>query len=844
MKKKCMVYLLTAVLLASSVPAPVMAAGFEAEGVVESAEEGFAAVVPEGEEVLGQEKAAEQEAIPEGEELPEESSEQAGQSAEDLQDSDGAWEKAEETGETPEDGMEAVDGEDAALLTASGTSGTTDWTLDSSGTLVVSGTGSTADESTYNNPNALRNYVDEVRHVIVEEGVVGIGEKTFLNFQKLETIELPDSLRTIGDEAFCQCYALEEVYIPKNVKTIGWKAFSYSGQDGWGHSAMDSITFDRDIKDLHVESMAFQSAGMKKLTIAGSNITMGNEVFETCAYLTTVTIEPGLVSTGYGLFRECENLTGVVIPGTVKTMDSGIFSGCESLRSLVLEEGVEEVGELLCFGCSSLTSVTLPKFLKTLPGLAFSGCTNLPAITLPEGLEIIGDRAFEHCRSLKTLKLPSTLQSFGTQAFLECSSMTSIELNNGLKTIGKASFHKCTALREITIPGTVKELFNVFQGCTALRKVTLMDGVESLGLWAFSGCSGLSEIRFPGSLEYIGDSAFTGCTGLAAIYFEGDAPEFNGAAFSGVVADAYYPTNASGWTADVRQNYNGRITWHGYAPELRVPVLISAENTSTRIKVSWNPVSGASGYVVLRKNGNGSYAYVGRTTNTSYNNGKVTAGTEYTYTVRAYRGSFDIANKKENRYDAEYWSEYDAAGVKAVRLTPGKISSVTNAATSINVKWNKVTGAKGYYVYKKTGSGSYVRIATVGSSTLSYSDKDFKNGTSYTYAVRPYNGDSRGTYTGVKTYRLSRSLISSAKRAGSGKITVKWGKNVRVTGYQISYTTGSTTKTITVKGSSTVSKTLTGLGSGKSYTIKVRGYKTVSGKNYYSGWSTAKTVKA
>lgn len=842
MKKKCMVYLLTAVLLASSVPAPVMAAGFEAEGVVESAEEGFAAVVPEGEEVLEQEKAAEQEAITEGEEPSEESSQQAGQSVEDLQDTDGAWEKAEVTGETPEDGMEAVEGEEASLLTASGTSGTTDWTLDSSGTLVVSGTGSTADESTYNNPGALRNYVDEVRHVIIEEGVTAIGAKTFFNFQKIETIDLPDSLRTIGDEAFCQCYALEEIYIPENVKTIGWKAFSGSGNDGWGHSAMGSIIFDEDIRDLAVESQAFWSTGARTLTVAGSNITMKDDVFESSPFLTTVTIEPGLVSTGYGLFRDCGKLTGIVIPGTVKKMSSGIFSGCESLRSLVLEEGVEEVGELLCFGCSSLTSVTLPKSLKTLPGLAFSGCTSLPAITLPEGLEIIGDRAFEYCESLKTLKMPSTLKSFGTQAFLECTSMTSIELNNGLTSMGNASFHHCSALQEIVIPGTVKEIWNVFYGCTALREVTLMDGVEEVSYRAFDGCSGLSEIHFPGSLTYIGDSAFSGCVSLAEIYFEGDAPDFSGYAFTGVVADAYYPTNASGWTADVRQNYNGRITWHGYAPELRVPVLISAANTSTGIKVSWNPVSGASGYGVWRKTGNGSWSWIGRTTNTFYNNGKVTAGTEYTYTVRAYRGSFDTANK--NKYDAEYWSKYDADGVTAVRLMPGKISSVTNGASSISVKWNKVTGAKGYYVYKKTGSGSYVRIATVGSSTLSYSDKDFKNGTSYTYAVRPYNGDSRGTYTGVKTYRLSRSLISSAKRAGSGKITVKWGKNVRVTGYQISYTTGSTTKTVTVKGSGTTSKTLTGLSSGKSYTIKVRGYKTVSGKNYYSGWSTAKTVKA
>ena len=36
---------------------------------------------------------------------------------------------------------------------------------------------------------------------------------------------------------------------------------------------------------------------------------------------------------------------------------------------------------------------------------------------------------------------------------------------------------------------------------------------------------------------------------------------------------------------------------------------------------------------------------------------------------------------------------------------------------------------------------------------------------------------------------------------------------------------------------------ITGLKKGKTYYVKVRTYKTVKGKKYYSGWSKVKTVK-
>ncbi len=77
--------------------------------------------------------------------------------------------------------------------------------------------------------------------------------------------------------------------------------------------------------------------------------------------------------------------------------------------------------------------------------------------------------------------------------------------------------------------------------------------------------------------------------------------------------------------------------------------------------------------------------------------------------------------------------------------------------------------------------------------------------------------------------------------AGKKKITVKF-KKAGISGvkYEIYYKTGGRTRTKKVSGTSV---TISGLVRGKKYTLKVRAYKTIGGKTYYSKWSFARAVK-
>ena len=90
-------------------------------------------------------------------------------------------------------------------------------------------------------------------------------------------------------------------------------------------------------------------------------------------------------------------------------------------------------------------------------------------------------------------------------------------------------------------------------------------------------------------------------------------------------------------------------------------------------------------------------------------------------------------------------------------------------------------------------------------------------------------------------------IIKSAKNAKGKKIVVKWKKNTAGNGYQIQYSTSKKfakgNKTKTISKNKTTSYTIKKLKKKKTYYVRIRTYKKVSGKTYYSEWSSVKKVK-
>lgn len=95
------------------------------------------------------------------------------------------------------------------------------WTLDSEGLLTISGRGKMFYDFTF---KGWENQRDDVREVIIQQGVTTVADGAFAKSHNLANVTLPDSISFIGSSAFYYT-ALTSITIPGGVEGIGQFAF-------------------------------------------------------------------------------------------------------------------------------------------------------------------------------------------------------------------------------------------------------------------------------------------------------------------------------------------------------------------------------------------------------------------------------------------------------------------------------------------------------------------------------------------------------------------------------------------------------------------------------------------
>ena len=185
---------------------------------------------------------------------------------------------------------------------------------------------------------------------------------------------------------------------------------------------------------------------------------------------------------------------------------------------------------------------------------------------------------------------------------------------------------------------------------------------------------------------------------------------------------------------------------------LSKPTIKTSSNSYNSNKITWSKLNNADGYEIYRSTSkSGTYKSIKSITNgstVSYTDKSLTTGSTYYYKVRAYR----TVDKKK-----VYSSYSSIASAKPVLKTPSvKLTSGSKKAT---IKWEKISGASGYEVYRATSkSGKYSKIKTITkNSTVSYVNSSLTKNKTYYYKVRAYR-----TVNGKKIYS-SYSVAKSVK---------------------------------------------------------------------------------
>ena len=455
------------------------------------------------------------------------------------------------------------------------------------------------------------------------------------------------------------------------------------------------------------------------------------------------------------------------------------FELCTGLSSIEIPDSVTGLGKSAFYSCSGLKEITIPAGIENIGEDTFAYCESLEKISLTEGLITIGAAAFEGCEKLTSLEIPSSIENIEPYAIYDCGNIKAVKIPRGVKTIGEYAIgfyyddltYKRTVVDGFVIyatKGSAAETYAINNGITFVELKEVCS--HSQGTWIVdknSTCteqgSKHKECNYCGetveaavidkkehsSSDWILDRDAT-CTAVGFGHKEcsvcKEVLETEEIAMKGHTSSNWKTEKKATVNSDGKKYKEctecGEVLETAKIPQLNCskPKLKSIENTEYGVLTKWSKVSGADKYYVYRKTGSGGkYSRIGSTTKTYYTDKEAKSGKKYYYIVKAINeaGSSDSSSSKS-----------------ILHLADTTLSTPKSTKSGITLKWKKVTGADGYMVYRKTGSGSYSKIATVkGNSKVTYTDKSAKKGKKYTYKIKAYKSKTCSAYSNTKTIK-------------------------------------------------------------------------------------------
>ena len=169
--------------------------------------------------------------------------------------------------------------------------------------------------------------------------------------------------------------------------------------------------------------------------------------------------------------------------------------------------------------CNNITSVVIPYGITSIGNYAFSSCAKLKTVTIPDSVYKIGSNAFNCCSYLENIDIKGPVEIIEANTFVCCTNLITISIPDSVVSIEKNAFAYCSNLSSINIPINVASIGDcAFGYCARLLLVNIPENVTYIGVNAFNSCVRLASVRFASSRIFIKDRAFEEIASPAIAY--------------------------------------------------------------------------------------------------------------------------------------------------------------------------------------------------------------------------------------------------------------------------------------------------------------------------------------
>ena len=378
----------------------------------------------------------------------------------------------------------------------------------------------------------------------IPDGVTIIGESAFAGYNEyLTTLIIPECVVTIEREAF-KGSCIHELTLPESMYEICDYAFYGSqlrkinigtteiiGAYAFANCELTSVTMSGNVKTIgkyafeqnnNLTEFVYEGILQEWYTVAkgaGWHSGTGNYKVFCIDGILRKDGSPTEAPFDYTVYGDACTITGyygkdtdVIIPEIIDgymviAIGENAFRDCRDITSIIISDGVQEIRDYAFFGCEALRSINIPDGARYIGEYAFGSCSSLESIVLPESIESVGDYAFSHS-GLRSVTLSVGLEKISNGMFIGCP-LNEVIIPEDVIAIGDYAFSDCGNLKSVTIPSNVTSIGEyAFYNCGSLETVVISEGVENIGDFAFASSYCIQSVTLPASLKNIGNNVF------------------------------------------------------------------------------------------------------------------------------------------------------------------------------------------------------------------------------------------------------------------------------------------------------------------------------------------------